>query len=64
MPISKIIDYCALLKSIGFSNSLRENPLTTGTARGGYEFYGEKSGSCVNLTDDGRGCMIMVIVQN
>ena len=34
-----------------------------GRDRQGYEFYGEMEGSCVMLTDDAFGCMIMVIMQ-
>ena len=63
LPLSAITDYCETIKALGYSNSLRENVLETGRDRQGYEFYGEMEGSCVMLTDDAFGCMIMVIMQ-
>ena len=62
MPLEDIIAYCDQLKAMGFNESLREQTLTTGNSRGGYEFYGEQNHSCVNLIDDGSGCMLMVIL--
>ena len=58
-----IVEYCETLKGIGYSESLRESELETGRDRKGYEFYGEREGSCVSLIDDGAGCMIMLVVE-
>lgn len=56
-------DYCETLKAIGFADSLREGELEAGEGYVGYEFYGERNGSqCVMLINDGRSCMILVII--
>lgn len=63
LPLDSIIDYCSTLKALGYNESLRENELTGGTTRNGYEFYGEDGmGGCVTLFDDSRGCMMMLIL--
>ena len=65
MDIQLFKDYCETLKAIGFADSVRENELEVGEGMTGYEFYAERNGSqSVSILHDGRGCMMMVIIQD
>ena len=63
LSLESIIQYCDTLKALGYDQNLREEELTGGTTRNGYEFYGENGmGGAATLYDDSRGCMIMVFL--